>query len=96
MAEQEAIYGSKPSPSKSGTKNFRPSTGGAANKRFSIGGAVLQNTLDKAALSSRSLLKNNPVKRQTSYSHHHSGFVAHSSGKNVHKSFKIDHEVSLA
>ncbi|KAI3449137.1 hypothetical protein Pfo_005802 [Paulownia fortunei] len=77
MTEQEAIYGSKPSPSKS-----RPSTGGAANKRFSLGGAVLQSTLaDKAALSSRSILKNNPVKRQTSYSHHHSGFLAHSSGK---------------
>ncbi|KAL0309153.1 UNVERIFIED_CONTAM: microtubule-associated protein 3 [Sesamum radiatum] len=80
LAEQEAMYGSKPSPSKSGNKNLRPSTGGAANKRFSLGGAMLQNTLaDKAALSSRSLLKNNPVKRQSSHNHSNSGFMAHSS-----------------
>ncbi|KAL7083304.1 hypothetical protein ACP275_14G152800 [Erythranthe tilingii] len=78
MAEQEAIYGSKPSPTKSGSKNYRPSTGGgggggAANKRFSLGGAALQNTLMK---------NNNPLKRQTSnIHHHHSGFLAHSSGK---------------
>ncbi|KAK6142893.1 hypothetical protein DH2020_023241 [Rehmannia glutinosa] len=59
MTEQEAIYGSKPSPSKSSNKSFRPSTGGAANKRFSLGGAVLQNTLsDKSSLPSHSLLKN--------------------------------------
>ncbi|KAK6142887.1 hypothetical protein DH2020_023235 [Rehmannia glutinosa] len=85
MTEQEAIYGSKPSPSKSSNKSFRPSTGGAANKRFSLGGAVLQNTLsDKSSLPSHSLLKNksNSSNRQPSYSHHHNGFViAHSSGK---------------
>ncbi|PIN15459.1 hypothetical protein CDL12_11894 [Handroanthus impetiginosus] len=82
IAEQEAIYGAKPSPSKSGKRNIRPSTGGASNKRFSLGGAMLQNALsDKSALSSRSLLKNNPVKRQTSSSHHHSNFTSHSSGK---------------
>lgn len=81
IVEQEAIYGSKPSPSKSGAKNLRPSTGGVANKRFSLGGAALQSTLDKASLSSRTLQKNNPVKRQTSNSHHHTGLTAHSTGK---------------
>ncbi|KAH6812142.1 hypothetical protein C2S51_025904 [Perilla frutescens var. frutescens] len=83
MAEQEAIYGSKPSPSKSGAKNLRPSTGGVASKRFSLGGAALQSTLDKAAtLSSRTLQKNNSVKRQTLNNHHHnSGLTVHSSGK---------------
>ncbi|XP_057805601.1 65-kDa microtubule-associated protein 3 isoform X2 [Salvia miltiorrhiza] len=66
MAEQEAIYGSKPSPSKSGAKTLRPSTGGGvASKRFSLGGAALQTALDKATPSSRTLRKNNPVKRQT-------------------------------
>ncbi|KAL3829580.1 hypothetical protein ACJIZ3_018382 [Penstemon smallii] len=82
MAEQEAIYGSKPSPSKSGNKNFRPSIGGMANKRFSVGGAMLQNTFsEKGSLSSRSLMKNNTIKQQNSRSHHNTGPMAHSSGK---------------
>ncbi|XP_042011446.1 65-kDa microtubule-associated protein 3-like isoform X2 [Salvia splendens] len=86
MAEQEAIYGSKPSPSKSGAKSLRPSTGGAAGKRFSLGGAALQTALDKATPSSRSLHKKNPVKRQTlNNNHHHTGLAALSSGKkNTH------------
>ena len=82
MAEQEAIYGSKPSPSKSGAKSLRPSTGGPASKRFSLGGAALQTALDKATPSSRSLHKKNPVKRQTlNNNHHHAGLAALSSGK---------------
>ncbi|XP_042015541.1 65-kDa microtubule-associated protein 3-like isoform X2 [Salvia splendens] len=86
MAEQEAIYGSKPSPSKSGAKCLRPSTGGAASKRFSLGGSTLQTALDKATPSSRSIHKKNPVKRQTlNNSHHHTGLAALSSGKkNTH------------
>ncbi|KAL0373550.1 UNVERIFIED_CONTAM: microtubule-associated protein 4 [Sesamum radiatum] len=97
LAEQEAMYGSKPSPSKSGNKNLRPSTGGAGNKRFSLGGAMLQNTLaDKAALSSRSLLKNNPVKRQSSHNHSNSGFMAHSSGKKNTSAGPVKHHSSNA
>ena len=44
IAEQEALYGSKPSPSKpqSVKKASRVSTGGATNRRLSLGGAVLQ------------------------------------------------------
>lgn len=48
MTEQEALYGSKPSPSKpqSMKKGPRMSTGGAgagaASRRFSLGGAMLQ------------------------------------------------------
>ncbi|XP_073061403.1 65-kDa microtubule-associated protein 9-like [Primulina eburnea] len=82
MVEQEALFGSKQSPSRSGSKNFRPSTGGVANKKFSVGGAMLQSIFtEKSALSSLSLLKNNPVKQQQgSRSHHHGGFMAHSSG----------------
>ncbi|KAK4397360.1 microtubule-associated protein 3 [Sesamum angolense] len=97
LAEQEAMYGSKPSPSKSGNKNLRPSTGGGPNKRFSLGGAMLQNTLaDKAALSSRSLLKNNPVKRQSSHNHSNSGFMAHSSGKKNTSAGPVKHHSSNA
>ncbi|KAG8640722.1 65-kDa microtubule-associated protein 3 isoform X2 [Manihot esculenta] len=44
IAEQEALYGSKPSPSK--TQNVkkapRVSTGGASNRRLSLGAAMLQ------------------------------------------------------
>ncbi|KAL5811005.1 hypothetical protein ACOSQ4_027573 [Xanthoceras sorbifolium] len=44
IAEQEALYGSKPSPSKvqSVKKAPRASTGGTSNKRLSLGGAMLQ------------------------------------------------------
>ncbi|KAI9076707.1 hypothetical protein K1719_041347 [Acacia pycnantha] len=44
IAEQEALYGSKPSPSKAqGNKKApRMSTGGAASRRVSLGGAMVQ------------------------------------------------------
>lgn len=44
IAEQEALYGSKPSPSKpqSVKKGSRMSTGGATSRRVSLGGAMLQ------------------------------------------------------
>ncbi|KAF3433106.1 hypothetical protein FNV43_RR24208 [Rhamnella rubrinervis] len=44
IAEQEALYGSKPSPSKpqSVKKAPRMSTGGASNRRLSLGGTMLQ------------------------------------------------------
>ncbi|KAA8533822.1 hypothetical protein F0562_031339 [Nyssa sinensis] len=44
IAEQEALFGSKPSPMKlqSGKKGPRSSTGGASNRRLSLGGAMLQ------------------------------------------------------
>ncbi|CAN1827538.1 65-kDa microtubule-associated protein 3 [Linum perenne] len=56
IAEQEALYGSKPSPSKnlSMKKNSRVSTGGASNRRLSVGGVPQTPKLDKA-LSSRTL-----------------------------------------
>ncbi|XAR71788.1 hypothetical protein NMG60_11018201 [Bertholletia excelsa] len=44
MAEQEALFGSKPSPMKlqSGKKAPRLSSGGGTNRRLSLGGAMLQ------------------------------------------------------
>ncbi|CAI9781578.1 unnamed protein product [Fraxinus pennsylvanica] len=78
IAEQEALFGSKPCPSNSGKKNYRPSTGGVTDKRLSLGGAVLRNaSTKKAGLSSHS-----HVKQQTSCSHNQSGFSTHSSVKN--------------
>lgn len=43
IAEQEARYGSKPSPSVSAKKASRPSTADASNRKFSLGGALLQH-----------------------------------------------------
>lgn len=44
MAEQEALFGSKPSPMKlqNGKKGPRLSTGGASNRRLSLGGTMMQ------------------------------------------------------
>lgn len=88
VTEQEAIFGSKQSPSKSVNKNSRPSTGGVAGKRFSLGGAMLQNMLVEK-VGAHSLSKNNHAKQQGSRSHHHSGLMVHSSGKNIKKLFSL-------
>ena len=42
IAEQEALYGSKPSPSISGKKASRTSTAATSNRKLSLGGAMLQ------------------------------------------------------
>ncbi|TKY51958.1 65-kDa microtubule-associated protein 3 [Spatholobus suberectus] len=60
IAEQEALYGSKPSPSKpqSVKKGPRMSTGGAASRRVSLGGAMLQTPKpDSKATHSRAMRK---------------------------------------
>ncbi|CAH2063308.1 unnamed protein product [Thlaspi arvense] len=55
ITEQEALYGSKPSPSKSGKKPLRtPASAAAMNRKLSLGGAMLQSSkLDKATLNSK-------------------------------------------
>ncbi|KAK7391785.1 hypothetical protein VNO78_20206 [Psophocarpus tetragonolobus] len=60
IAEQEALYGSKPSPSKpqSVKKGPRMSTGGAVSRRVSLGGAMLQTPKpDSKATQSRAMRK---------------------------------------
>ncbi|KAK7278364.1 hypothetical protein RJT34_23392 [Clitoria ternatea] len=60
IAEQEALYGSKPSPSKPGSvkKAPRMSTGGAASRRVSLGGAMLQTPKpDSKVTHSRAMRK---------------------------------------
>ncbi|XP_004495425.1 65-kDa microtubule-associated protein 3-like [Cicer arietinum] len=64
IAEQEALYGSKPSPSKpqSVKKGSRMSTGGAASRRVSLGGAMLQTPKhDSKATTSRAMRKTDRV-----------------------------------
>ncbi|KAL1341930.1 hypothetical protein HN51_028506 [Arachis hypogaea] len=55
IAEQEALYGSKPSPSKpqSVKKGPRMSTGGAASRRVSLGGAMIQTPKPDSKANSR-------------------------------------------
>ncbi|KAL9348464.1 hypothetical protein Peur_059830 [Populus x canadensis] len=43
IAEQEALFGSKPSPSQSGRKPSRTSVGVAINQKLSLGGAMVPN-----------------------------------------------------
>ena len=50
MAEHETLFGSKPSPSKSGKKASRCSTGLPSVKKFSIGGAMLQDPRQSAIM----------------------------------------------
>ncbi|KZV23864.1 65-kDa microtubule-associated protein 3-like [Dorcoceras hygrometricum] len=91
MTEQEAMFGSKQSPSKSVNKNSRPLTG----KRFSLGGAMLQNMLvEKVGPHSSS--KNNHAKQPGSRSHHHSGLMVHSSGKKSISSSPLKQQSSNA
>uniref|UniRef100_A0A5B7AE16 65-kDa microtubule-associated protein 3-like n=2 Tax=Davidia involucrata TaxID=16924 RepID=A0A5B7AE16_DAVIN len=74
IAEQEALFGSKPSPSKSGKKLSKTSTGGAINKRFSLGGVMLQTpNPEKTAVSSRFVKKSSFVKQYTSQNLHQQG-----------------------
>ncbi|XP_059455931.1 65-kDa microtubule-associated protein 3-like [Corylus avellana] len=51
IAKQEALFGSKPSPSKSGKKASRTPTGVAGNRKVSLGGAMLQNLKPEKAAS---------------------------------------------
>ncbi|KAL3536942.1 hypothetical protein ACH5RR_000308 [Cinchona calisaya] len=82
--EQEALFGSKPSPTKSGRKNFGTSiSGGASNKRLSIGGMMLQKSYpeNKAVLFSHSSNKSNSLKQHPLPNLQHSGSAILSSGK---------------
>ncbi|XAR54129.1 hypothetical protein NMG60_11029139 [Bertholletia excelsa] len=71
LAKQEALFGSKPSPLKSGKKIPRTPSGGASSRRFSVGGGMLQaSVLEKTALPSLLHRNTDPVKQQSSQNHH--------------------------
>ncbi|GAA0145422.1 non-motor microtubule binding protein [Lithospermum erythrorhizon] len=72
LAEQEARYGSKPSPSKSGKKTIRMSCGGASAKRFSM---YETPHVEKATHSSWLMKKSGSVKR-----HQHTPRLKQSNG----------------
>ncbi|KAJ1407225.1 Microtubule associated protein [Sesbania bispinosa] len=50
MAEHETLFGSKPSPSRSGKKASRCSTGVPSTRKFSVGGAMLQDPRQPALI----------------------------------------------
>lgn len=84
IAEQEALYGSKPSPSKpqSVKKGSRMSTGGAASRRVSLGGAMLQTPKpdSKATTNSRATRKTDKVHQIDQLSYLEDGISCLSSG----------------
>ncbi|KAF7153693.1 hypothetical protein RHSIM_Rhsim01G0147600 [Rhododendron simsii] len=84
LAEQEVLFGSKPSPTKSGKKVSRISTGNTRSRRLSLGGVMLQTSIaEKTAPPAPSMLKkSNSVKHHSTQNHHKSGSSADpSSGK---------------
>ncbi|KAI6672217.1 hypothetical protein NL676_000123 [Syzygium grande] len=80
IAEQEALYGSKPSPSKVQTSKKAPrmSTGGASSKRLSLGGAALQTP--KAVPHSRPIKKSDRAQNRFN-NQQEDGFAAFSAGR---------------
>ncbi|CAH9123850.1 unnamed protein product [Cuscuta epithymum] len=79
IAEQEALFGAKRSPSQSAKKNLVG--GGSNNKRYSMGGVMLQTPYaERAAQSSHTLKKKNPLKPQA-LPNVTQNYVALSSGK---------------
>ncbi|VFQ75741.1 unnamed protein product [Cuscuta campestris] len=94
IAEQEALFGAKPSPSPSVKKNLG---GGGNNKRYSMGGAMLQTPYaERSALSIHTMKKKNPVK-QPALANVTQNFVAHSSGKresSIHA--KQQHSINIS
>ncbi|XP_018817914.1 65-kDa microtubule-associated protein 3-like [Juglans regia] len=65
IAEQEALYGSKPSPSKTqGVKKApRMSTGGASSKRLSLGGTMLHTPKPDPLQSAKATPHSRPIRK---------------------------------
>ncbi|XP_074274331.1 65-kDa microtubule-associated protein 3-like [Silene latifolia] len=63
ITEQEAMFGSKPSPLKSGKKASRMSMGGGNNRRLSVGGNMIQTPRPISSHSSRATPNSRPVKK---------------------------------
>ncbi|XP_022890286.1 65-kDa microtubule-associated protein 3-like [Olea europaea var. sylvestris] len=86
LAEQEALYGSKPSPMKnqSVNKGSRLSCGGTSNRRLSLGGANLQTPKPDILHSTKATPNTRHAKKYDRLSHdptRDDGFQALSSGR---------------
>ncbi|KAK8627888.1 hypothetical protein V6N13_135485 [Hibiscus sabdariffa] len=73
IAEQEALYGSKPSPSKpqSVKKVPRCSTGGASNRRVSLGGAMIPSHKPDSLHSAKATPKTTRKKNERTFQNDH-------------------------
>ncbi|EOX96199.1 Microtubule associated protein family protein, putative isoform 3, partial [Theobroma cacao] len=80
IAEQEALYGSKPSPSISGKKAPRMPTVGASDRKLSLGGAMLQQVKPEKPATRLHPNKKADYLNQNSFLNHQrsSGFAANS------------------
>ncbi|CAA7044639.1 unnamed protein product [Microthlaspi erraticum] len=66
ITEQEALYGSKPSPSKSGKKPLRAPVTAAMNRKLSLGGAMLQSSKPEKASKKTNYYDQNAISRRDS------------------------------
>ncbi|KAI8572606.1 hypothetical protein RHMOL_Rhmol01G0212600 [Rhododendron molle] len=78
LAEQEVLFGSKPSPTKSGKKVSRISTGNTSSRRLLLRGVMLQTSIaERTTPPAPSMLKkSNSVKHHSTQNHHKSGSSA--------------------
>lgn len=96
LAEQEALYGSKPSPVKNHNLKKEPrfSCGGATNKRFSLGAHMLQTPKPNVQPSAK--VTPNTRKAKTNVGKNQNrlkddGFAALSSGNLFHNYINVVH-----
>ncbi|XVF73391.1 hypothetical protein PTKIN_Ptkin12aG0198200 [Pterospermum kingtungense] len=80
IAEQEALYGSKPSPSVSAKKASRPSTAAASNRKLSFGGAMLHQVKPEKLATRLHPNKKADYLNENSFLNHQrsTGFATHS------------------
>ncbi|XVF22701.1 hypothetical protein REPUB_Repub12eG0193700 [Reevesia pubescens] len=82
IADQETLYGSKPSPSISGKKASRTSTAVATNRKFSLGGVMLQQVKpEKLAARLHPIKKPDYLNQNSLLNHQQSSGVATHSGR---------------
>ncbi|XP_022769687.1 65-kDa microtubule-associated protein 4 [Durio zibethinus] len=91
IAEQEALYGSKPSPSMRGKKASRTSTAAASNRKLSFGGAMLQQLKpEKLAIRLHPNKKADYLKENSLVNHQRSsGFASHSGRRSSEVSGRV-------
>uniref|UniRef100_A0A803MTQ9 Uncharacterized protein n=1 Tax=Chenopodium quinoa TaxID=63459 RepID=A0A803MTQ9_CHEQI len=77
MAEQEVLFGSKPSPMKSAKKSSRVSAGGGNGRRVSVGGNAIQTPRPDSSHSARGTPNLRPSKRDDNMGSQTGKFFGH-------------------
>ncbi|KAB2017508.1 hypothetical protein ES319_D08G167500v1 [Gossypium barbadense] len=91
IAEQEALYGSKPSPTMTAKKASRTPTTAASNRKLSFGGAMLQQVKPEKPTSRFHPNKKADSSNENSFANHHrsSGFTSHSGRRSSEVSGRV-------